>query len=122
MSTQELTRTHLIWQRILFIPVFGGLAAVVIYLGVDAPTWALVAAVFAGAAGVPVGVWLANRQKEGGNTRASWLLWVAVGASGVILTDAPDHLMMIVIAFVAVLAAVLIFKAELLRRPTSGTA
>jgi hypothetical protein len=122
VSTQELTRTHLIWQRILFIPVFGGFAAFVIYQGVHAPTWALVAAFFAAAAGVLVGVWLANRQSHGGKSRASWPLWVAVGASGPLVVDAPDHVMMIVIAFVAVFAAVLIVKAELLRRRTHGAA
>ncbi|MDX6438070.1 MAG: hypothetical protein QOF45_653 [Gaiellaceae bacterium] len=122
MSAQELTRNQLIRQRTLFLPVFGGIAALVIYLGMDAPTWALVAAVFAGAAGVPVGVWLANRQSHGGTARASWPLWVAVGASGVLLVDAPDHVMVICIAFVAVFAAVLIIKAELPRRRTSGTA
>jgi len=106
------------WRRILGVLVLGALTAGVIYLGLHAPIWSRVAAVFAAAAAVPAGIWVARWERGNSRSGIAWPAWAAAAVGGSLLASAPDRVAMIVIAFLTVMVVVLVVKAELIRRRT----
>jgi hypothetical protein len=98
------------------------MTAVVIYLGLHAPTWSRLAAVFAAAAGVPAGIWIARWDLRNRRSTIGWPALAAAAVSSTLLAGAPDRVALIAIAFVVVICVVLVVNAELLRRRTPQSA
>ncbi len=104
--------------RVLVVVLPCGFLVGVIALGMNSPGWARIVAVFGAVMGAVAGLVIARRANRGVVRRDGWLTWVLVGGSGPFLADAPDRVMVIVMAFLTGLIVVLIGDAERQRRIT----